>query len=187
MLKTYRAALKILLYIYIYYSTDALVESGNWEFHALIFISNQSISIHLELMLCHKSHEFTSSKYSSKHLCLPLPPKRGFLLLIDYLTRVISFPWLSGQWVQFPPRGPVPCTGGWSVGWNATLSQGMVDTIGRWNNGPAFADEHSLLVSWCMYGGSWWCHFGPLQLWCAHHVDIILIIGTQECVKIRIY
>jgi len=29
MLKTYRAALKILLYTYIYYSTDALVESGN--------------------------------------------------------------------------------------------------------------------------------------------------------------
>jgi len=55
----------------------------------------------------------------------------------------------------------------WSVGWKASWSHGLVDTISRWENGPAYADGQHLFISWCVCMvdlESWWYYLGSILL-----------------------
>jgi len=60
------------------------------------------------------------------------------------------------SWDWLPPRGPLPCTGMWSVAWKASWLQDLVGTVVRWNNGLACTDEKCFFISWYMDGRSEW-------------------------------
>ena len=113
--------------------------------------------------------------------------------VVSFSFEFFSFGWVVRAWDwQFEVLGLIPNQGTgalnhiWSVGWKISWSQGLVDTISRWQNGPACADGQCLFVHGYIYiySGYCWYYLGSPLL---NSIPSLRVHNKQTFMSIKIW